>query len=250
MLDYPANCPSGTGSLPPAPPVLGAYADASYYTQGDTGIIAYTAADVTSLSLNETPSTTIPGVYSCGTSEPICSGAPPAGSCPAALYVGSCSALYVTMTNTTSQITLEGQNADVADTQSSAGPPLYASANAAVGPGPIVGGIQDYTNGQSCNLSENPSCTITASQDDTLEIYGEGFDPSGGDTVEFNGSGGTQKLFMSDGYFFWDPSRTQINAQIGCFISPGSWTFAVYNPNSGTPSAGYPINIVSSSSCQ
>jgi hypothetical protein len=235
MLGFPSNCPSGF--LPPAP-VLGLYADAPYYTQGDVGIIAYTAADVSSLSLSEPPSSG--GIFSCETSDLIQSGDTP--------LVGSCAALYVAMQITTQQITLSGSNSDVNNSQSPYQTDGSASAAVTVGPNPIIGGIQDYNTGQTCNFTQNPGCVLTANQDDILVVYGEGFSISGGNTIHFTGPGDVW-LYETDGYYYWDDSRTQINAQVGCYVSPGAWSFSVLNPKSGNPSATYSINIVSSPSC-
>ncbi len=121
FLNYPNS--RGQSSSPPPPPVLALYADASYYTQGDTGIINYTAADVSSLSLNETPSS---GIFSCETSYQIAQSGSP--------LVGSCSSLNVTMTNQVSQISLSGVNTDVLDSQSGYQTTGSASINVTVGP--------------------------------------------------------------------------------------------------------------------
>lgn len=239
FLDYPSDCPSAV--LPPAP-VLGIYTDAPYYTQGDTGIVAYTAADVTSLSLNEPPDS---GVYSCETSDEIESASNPPSATP---LVGSCSALYVTMDNLTSQITISGSNTDVDNSPFGYQTNGSASTTVTVGPTPIVGGVQNNNTQQTCDYTQNPNCTITASQEDTIVVYGQGFTPTGGNTMNI----ADWWLYETDGYYYWDSSRTQINAQIGCYIPPGSYTFNVHNPNSanGEPSASYSIDIVSSPSCQ
>ena len=209
MLDYSSSCPSGI--YPPAP-VLGLYADATYYTQGDTGVINYTAGDVSSLSLNESPDS---GIFSCETSDQILGASNPPSSTP---LVGSCSSLVVQMTNTTQQITLSGSNADVDNSQSGYQTNGSASTSVTVGSNPIVGGLQDYNTGQSCNFYQDPSCVITASQEDTIIDY-------------------------------WDNSRTQINAEVACYVTPGSYTFNVLNPHNGNPSSSYSITITGSSSC-
>jgi hypothetical protein len=123
-----------------------------------------------------------------------------------------------------------------------------ASINVMVGPSPVIGGIQDYNNDQICSFTQNPSCTITASQGDTIAVYGTGFDPSGGNTIHLTGAGDAW-LHENNSYYYWDGSRTQVNAQLGCYVNPGSWIFSVLNPNSGNPSPSYSINIVSSPTC-
>jgi hypothetical protein len=162
FLGYPSNCPSGT--LPPTP-VVALYADATYYTQGDTGIINYTAADVSSLSLNETPDSNL---YSCETADGIQTASTP--------LVGSCTSLYVKMAYTTQEITLSGSNADVDNSRYSGSPTTGSDTiSVTVGPNPIIGGIEDNNTGATCNYTQNPSCTITINQDDIVSIYGQGF---------------------------------------------------------------------------
>jgi hypothetical protein len=83
---------------------------------------------------------------------------------------------------------------------------------------------------------------------DTVSIYGEGFDPTGGNTVELTGPG-TVWLYSLDGSYFWDGSRTQINATLYSAVSTGLWTVTVRNPNSGTPASSFSINVVAPGSC-
>lgn len=111
-------------------------------------------------------------------------------------------------------------------------------------------GPTGQTCNQQCDYSQNPSCTITANQNDIIEIYGQGFSLGGGNVVNLTGSGGNWYFYQGDGDYYWDASHTQINAQVACYLPPGSWTFTVTNPSSGIPSTGYPLNVVSSSSCQ
>jgi hypothetical protein len=136
----------------------------------------------------------------------------------------------------------------VAGSQSSTQTSGSASTSVTVGPNPIVGGIQEYNTGQTCNLTQNPGCLITASQDDTIVIYGEGFSLTGGNTIHLTGPGDVW-LYEADGYYYWDDSRTQINAQIACYVTPGTWSFNVLNPKNGNPSASYSIQVASSPSC-
>jgi len=48
----------------------------------------------------------------------------------------------------------------------------------------------------------------------------------------------------SDGLYYWDDSRTQINAQLGPNVGAGYWTLYVRNPSSGTPSNGVAIHVL------
>jgi len=117
-----------------------------------------------------------------------------------------------------------------------------------VTPGPVIKSVTNQTTNQSCNFSQDPNCTITASQKDVLQIDGAGFSPSGGNTIHFVGSGGDWWLYEQDGYIYTDASRMPITAQLACYLSPGSWMFSVRTP--GTQStASYPISITGSASC-
>ncbi len=240
MADFnAANCP---GPNTPPTPVIALYADATYYTINDTGKINYTAANVTSLSL----------------SEPVREGSPASNSCDpknnyaplsVTLRVGSCAFTNIAATNT-GTITLTGNNTDV-DGRVGAGLSTRVATSVTVGLAPNIKAIVNATTNQSCDLTLNPNCVITASQLDVLEIYGEGFKPDGGNSVLLRANDGSQVyLDEADQYYFWDQSRIQLNAQIGCFVTPpGSWTLSVKNPNSGNWSTGVPISILASGSC-
>jgi hypothetical protein len=118
-----------------------------------------------------------------------------------------------------------------------------------VGLAPIVYGVVNYTTGQVCNVTADPGCVITASRMDILEIYGVGFRPTGGNTVKLANGSTEAWLYETDGYYFWDQSRTQLNAQIACYVTPGAWTLYVYSLNSGTPSNGVLVSVSAGGSC-
>jgi hypothetical protein len=120
-----------------------------------------------------------------------------------------------------------------------------------VGTAPKVTGAVDFNNSnQGCNLTTNPGCMLTVSQLDTVEFFGAGFSPTGGNKIELLGGSGQQELNSNDNFYFWDASRGQINAQIGCFVSPGVWTLYVQSPNSGSaPSNSVSVTVTASSGC-
>ena len=110
---------------------------------------------------------------------------------------------------------------------------------------PAITGIVNSTTGQKCDLIANPNCTITASQLDTLELYGIRFNANGGNLLRlFFGTTGSESsyLYSGDGYYFWDGhgNTTRINAQIGCTISTGDfrmevWPDSVHQPGNSPP---------------
>ncbi len=237
---YPGNCPSDM--LPPTP-VLALYPDAGYYTTGNPATITYGAADVTSLSLTS-PSTG--GIYSCGSADEISTGT---------TLLGSCAATAITVAGSPQQqtVTLNGSNTDVAGNTNNQAVPNSASTVLNVQPSPQFTGATNYNNtAQQCNFVQSPSCVITACQGDYVEIFGQGFDPLGGNTVNLVAGGNSLWLYTGDGWGFWDGSRTQINAQvpISSAFAPGTWQFDVWTPGQQSPSSAYSINIVSNSNCQ
>jgi hypothetical protein len=86
----------------------------------------------------------------------------------------------------------------------------------------LINSVIDQTTGQSCNLSQDPNCTLTVSQNDILQISGSGFSTAGGNTLHLTGSGGDWWLYEGDGYLFSDTSYTQITAQVACYLPPGA----------------------------
>ena len=218
-----------------------------YYTIGDTANVFYTAANVTSLTMSATPGN-IPASssWACDVANTLLSNGPS--------LVGSCGyAQFSVMANTgTGAFTLSGSNAD-ADHATSITPTSATpvSTLVTVGPAPIVTGLVDSNNtSQQCNLTTNPGCMLTVSQLDTIEVFGAGFNPTGGNTIQLVNQSGQQTLSVGDSYYFWDASRTQINVQIGCFVPPGAWTLHVSSPNPGSvPSAGASITVNAGAGC-
>ena len=224
----PCNVPFG--------PVLTLQADATYYTVNDTATLTYTDANVTSLALNEPVQNA--QSYDCA------SGAPLQGSG----LLGSCAFAVITAANT-GTITLTGANQDVDGVIQPGTSSTGVAYSVNVGPAPIVTGIVDVTNGQSCNYTVNPSCAISVNQTDIVEIFGLGFNPTGGNTVELLNQSSQAWFYEADGLYYWDDSRTQINVQTGCYAAPGLWTLYVRSPNSGTPSNGVSITLNAGGGC-
>lgn len=114
----------------------------------------------------------------------------------------------------------------------------------------LINSTTDQTTGQSCNLSQDPNCTLAVSQNDILQISGAGFSIAGGNTLHLTGSRGDWWLYEGDGYLFSDTSYTQITAQIACYLPPGPWTLSAIIPILGNSTRAYSIDIAGSSSCQ
>ncbi len=231
----PGNCSSGY------PPVVAIQTEGGYYASGDPGTFWYTAADTTSLSMDGAQNQSDPYAYSC---DPYVS---PAYTNLGAPLVGSCAFSSFQTTSTT--LTVTGTNSDGGNS-----PPVQASI--VVGP-PIVTGIYDDTSGQGCAVT-NSTCNINISQTDLLWVFGEGFNPLGGNNIElvnqanpndvswfFAGEqhNGTNVLFVEG-----SPSQRlpgQINVRLDCTISPvGAWGLVVRDNPSGSPSAAVTLNIV------
>jgi hypothetical protein len=248
----PALCPAT--QVPPTPviavlppdgvvPTSGAN---PYYTVGDTANVYYTAANVTSLSMNATPGN-IPAFSSWACDVP--GSQFPSGS----TLVGSCGyAHFFSMASPgTGSFALSGSNTDADHAAASPTAATPVSTPVTVGLAPILAGLVDFNNtSQQCNLTTNPGCTLTVTQLDTIELFGAGFNPTGGNTIELVNQSGQRWLSISDGYYFWDASRAQMNAQIGCSVPAGSWTLYVFSPNQGSaPSAGASITVNASAGC-
>jgi hypothetical protein len=117
-----------------------------------------------------------------------------------------------------------------------------------VGAGPTIDHVVNDTTNQICYYSQNPTCAISATQLDTISIFGAGFDSAGGNTVQFTAGGNTYWLYSGDNYYYWDASPQQINAQIGCYITQGVWTFDVWNPHQQSPSSSHSVSVAHNSS--
>jgi hypothetical protein len=241
FLGYPGNCPSP--SSPPMP-VLALTSDATYYTVGNPATITWGAADVTSISLTSQP---VAGISSCGTGTSLSGGTS---------LLGSCAYATVTMPSTPQQvtITLNGSNTDVDGiansglTTCTAPACIPPSVTLTVGAGPTIDHVVNDTTNQICYYSQNPTCAISATQLDTISIFGAGFDSAGGNTVQFTAGGNTYWLYSGDNYYYWDASPQQINAQIGCYITQGVWTFDVWNPHQQSPSSSHSVSVAHNSS--
>jgi len=148
----------------------------------------------------------------------------------------------------TGTITLTGSNTNVKGSRQGAA--SYGTATTVtVGLAPIVTGLVNVSTGASCDVQTNPSCTLAANQGDVLEIFGEGFSPTGGNTLELANQSASDWLYLGDGYYFWDGSRTQINAEVKCSVTPGAWTLYAKSPTSGTRSNGAPMLITANGNC-
>lgn len=220
--------------------MLGIYADATYYTVNDTGKITYTAANVTSLSLNEPkPALEQFASYSCDPGKST--------GLNELQRVGSCAFTNIQAVNT-GTITLTGENTSV-DGYPGSGLSMKAVTSVTVGSGPKISGVTNPETNQQCNVEVNPGCVITARQREVISIWGAGFDPTGGNTVELASSSPSLWLYEANGYYFWDRARGQINAEIGCYVAPGIYTLKVWSPNSGTPSNGATISVTAGGDC-
>jgi ribonuclease Z len=66
--------------------------------------------------------------------------------------------------------------------------------------------------------------------DGTLIVWGTGFTPSGGNSIQFVRPGfDSVSLDEADGLLFWDQSPGQINADLGGRVAPGQWQVTVTN---------------------
>ncbi|MCC7343006.1 MAG: hypothetical protein IT170_18130 [Bryobacterales bacterium] len=148
----------------------------------------------------------------------------------------------------TGTITLTGTNSNVKGVRQGAVSSATAT-TVTVGLAPIVTGLVNVTTSASCDVQANPSCTLVANQGDILEVFGKGFSLTGGNLLELSNQSGSDWLYQDDGYYFWDGSRTQINAQVKCSVTPGAWTLYAKSPTSGTRSNGAPILITANANC-
>jgi hypothetical protein len=147
-------------------------------------------------------------------------------------------------------LTLSGSNADSDHETVSAFSAPSISTPITIGLAPIITGLVDFNTSQQCNLTTNPGCNLTTSQLDIIELFGAGFNPTGGNTIQLTNHSSTVSLSVGDGYDFWDFSRTQINVQIGCSVAAGTWTLTVSSPNAGsTTSTGVPITVTANAGC-
>jgi hypothetical protein len=89
----------------------------------------------------------------------------------------------------------------------------------------------------------NAAYGSTINAGDTLIVWGSGFAPYGGNTLQFsNGRGVTVQLGDQGGQYFWDRSDIQINAAPGPQLSAGDWRVTVTNA-CGSQSTALPLAI-------
>ena len=78
----------------------------------------------------------------------------------------------------------------------------------------------------------------------TIVVWGQGFSPSGGNSLSFQRSGFSDVVFSeSTGTYFWDHSSIQINASLGGLLAPGTWNLTVRNGCSASPSNTLSVTI-------
>jgi hypothetical protein len=78
----------------------------------------------------------------------------------------------------------------------------------------------------------------------TVIVWGQGFTPSGGNSLVFKRSGSADVVLSeTSGGSFWDYSGGQINASLDGLLTPGSWTLTVHSACSGTPSNDLSLKI-------
>ena len=97
-----------------------------------------------------------------------------------------------------------------------------------------------------------PRCKVSGRDRNTLdvlELYGAGFSPTGGNVVGLVSGNQQQQLNQTDGYYYWDGSRGQINVQIGRYIVPGTYSLSVLSPNSGAAASSTVSTVDANSAC-
>jgi hypothetical protein len=78
----------------------------------------------------------------------------------------------------------------------------------------------------------------------TIEVWGQGFTPSGGNSLVFQRSGYPDVVMSeSSGGYFWDYSAGQVNASLGGLLAAGTWTLTVHSACSGSPSNALSVTI-------
>ena len=100
------------------------------------------------------------------------------------------------------------------------------------GTAPILAAATD-TNGTSNILASG-----------VIVVWGQGFTPSGGNSLVFQRSGYQDVSFSeSTGSYFWDYSTSQVNAVLGGLLAPGTWTLTAHSACSETPSNTLSVTI-------
>lgn len=83
----------------------------------------------------------------------------------------------------------------------------------------------------------NTTGTGNISASGIIVVWGQGFTPSGGNSLQFQRSGFQDVVLNeSSGGYFWDYSSGQINAALGGLLASGTWTLTVHSACSGSPS--------------
>lgn len=78
----------------------------------------------------------------------------------------------------------------------------------------------------------------------TIVVWGQGFTPSGGNSLVFQRAG-LPDVVMNEasGTFFWDYSASQINAALSSALTPGTWTLTARSACSGSPSNSLSVTV-------
>jgi hypothetical protein len=103
----------------------------------------------------------------------------------------------------------------------------------------------------SCAMNTAPALTAATDPDGgsnlsasgTIIVWGQGFTPSGGNSLVFQRSGVSDTVLSeSSGNYYWDYSTGQINASLRG-IAPGTWIVSVHNACSTSPSNALSVTI-------
>ena len=93
------------------------------------------------------------------------------------------------------------------------------------------------------NAATDPDGSGNISASGTIIAWGQGFTPSGGNTLVFQRSGVSDVVLSeSNGNYFWDYSSGQINASLRGLIA-GVWTLSVHSACSASPSNALSVTI-------
>jgi hypothetical protein len=83
----------------------------------------------------------------------------------------------------------------------------------------------------------NTNYSATVSSTDTIVVSGQGFTPSGGNSLIFQRAGYADVVLNEAGSaYFWDYSTGQINASLAGLLAPGTWNLSAMDACSPTPS--------------
>jgi len=200
----------------PAPPAVTLTANAGWVGAGYPLTLSWTAYDVRQLSLS-------PGI---GALTPA-----NVDAC-ASLSASGCEGLSYG-TKTVYPPNAGSMTYALTGTDSSSGGSLSASASVTVTvfQNPVVNAVTD----------SNYQGTLYASS--TIIVWGSGFSPAGGNTVQLQRAGYPDVwLYEGDGHYYWDNSAGQINASLDGRAAPGVWNVTVRDASSA-PSYPFQITI-------